>query len=170
MKAPLTQEELDSRANFNDRVSAISNLNSLFADVENKGRRLRILKGLVSTLDYGDEITNQIEEEIKAADAADKQAAEEAEENRQAELAGTEAGGGAPAPEPEPAGNEESAGGGDFDLNLDMDNVPEAPQEAFKPTAGSTTLNEDHEFDDILEEADDLPTPEELGKDFTRNE
>ena len=165
MKAPLTQEEIDARANFNDRVSAISNLNSLFADVENKGRRLRILKGLISTLDYGDAITNEIEEEIKAADAADKKAAEEAEENRQAELAG--AGSGAPAPEP--AGNEEPAGGGDFDLNLDMDNVPEAPKEGFKPTSNSTVLNEDHEFDDVLEEGDDLPTPEELGKDFTKN-
>jgi len=78
MKAPLTQEELDYRANFTDRVNAVSSLNSLFADVENKARRLKILKGLVSTLDYGDNITNEIDEEIKAAVAEEKKAAEEA--------------------------------------------------------------------------------------------
>jgi len=50
-----------------------------------------------------------------------------------------------------------------------MDNIPEAPQEAFKPDTNSTTLVEDHEFDSILEEADDLPTPEDLGIDFTKN-
>lgn len=66
MKTPLTQEEKDYREDLTSRISAISNMQSLFADVEDKGRKLRILKSLITTLNYGDEIIQEIDGEIAA--------------------------------------------------------------------------------------------------------
>ena len=77
MQAPVTLEEQTFRSNFSDRVTAISNVNSLFSDVEDKARRLTILKSLVGSLHLGDEIVAEIQKEIEAA----KEAAKKAEEN-----------------------------------------------------------------------------------------
>ena len=83
MQAPITLEEQTFRNNFSDRVTAISNVNSLFSDVEDKARRLTILKSLVGSLHLGDEIVAEIQKEIEAAEEAAKKAEEEAaaEEN-----------------------------------------------------------------------------------------
>ena len=43
MKAPLTQEEIDYRADLSNKVNAISSMQGLFTDIEDKPRRLRIL-------------------------------------------------------------------------------------------------------------------------------
>lgn len=83
MHAPLTQEEINYRENLTNRISAISNMTSLFADIEDKSRRLRILKDLVSTLNYGDDILEQIQGEI---DDAEKQK-ETAKAEQEAETA-----------------------------------------------------------------------------------
>lgn len=79
MRAPLTQEELNYRENFTNRISAISNLNALFSDVEDKATRLTILKNLISTLDLSDVVTTEIQKEINSATSAAKKAAAEAE-------------------------------------------------------------------------------------------
>ena len=78
MQAPITLEEQTFRSNFSDRVTAISNVNSLFSDVEDKARRLTILKSLVGSLHLGDEIVAEIQKEIEAAEEAAKKAEEEA--------------------------------------------------------------------------------------------
>ena len=67
MQAPITLEEQTFRSNFSDRVTAISNVNSLFSDVEDKARRLTILKSLVGSLHLGDEIVAEIQKEIESA-------------------------------------------------------------------------------------------------------
>ena len=147
MRAPLTQEELNYRDNFSNRVTAISNVNGLFSDVEDKARRLTILKSLVSSLHLGDDILGEIQKEIeaaqKAAKEAAKQAAKEAGENT------------------EETGGEES---------LDLEPMPdnELPtEESVINNGGSTVLTEDQD----LFEDDDLPTPEEADGDidFTEN-
>lgn len=167
MKAPITQEEIDYRNALTNKINAISNTQSLFADVEDKARKLRLLKELLKQLNYGDEINAILDEEIVAAEkkardeakAAEEAAAAEAEaaaaetESQEAEI-----------PAEEPAAEEES---GDIDLQP-------VELESFKADADATVLTEDGaalEESDFLSEADDLPTPEELdaNKDFTEN-
>jgi hypothetical protein len=79
MKAPVTQEEIDYRAEFSNKINAISSLQGLFTDVEDKPRRLRILKALIAPLNYGDGINAEIDAEIKAAEEAAEKEAEAAE-------------------------------------------------------------------------------------------
>ena len=163
MRAPLSQEEQDYRANFSDRVTAISNVNGLFSDVEDKARRLTILKSLITSLQLGDDIIAEIQKEIEAAEEAAKKAEEE-----------EEAGGG----EGESGGDEGLGDLGDLDLggeeksggDLELAPMPDSElpaEESFATNGGSTTLNEDA----ILDEDDDLPTPEEADSDvdFTEN-
>lgn len=154
MKAPLTQEELDYRANLTDKINAVSNLHGLFTDVEDKARRLIILKHLVGTLHYGDELLQAIDDEIKATlkeqEEAEKQAAEEAK------LAADES----VADATEEADTEADAADLDLapmpeDLNTEEDNKIQLFE------------NQDLEF---LTEDDELPSPAELEDiDFTEN-
>lgn len=164
MKSPVTQEEKDYRDALTSRISAISNCQSLFADIESKERKLKITKALVSTLDLGDEILQTIDEEIDDAHAADL-AEKEAERAQQAE--GSE----------EPAAEESSEDEGADNLAPIPDDELEMldAEESFKPQEGSQPL---HESPDAISQADicvsqhedeDLPTPEELGEDFTKN-
>ena len=164
MQAPVTQEEIDRRENLNNRANAISSINSLFSDIEDKARRLTILKSLVSSLHLGDEVADIIQKEIEAAE----EAARKAKEAEEAEAAAAE-------------------GGGDLDLALDLgsdtkveekssdDDLDLAPmpdseiaEEGFKADESKTILVEDGV---LVEDTDDLPTPEEADydRDFTKN-
>ena len=152
MQPPVTLEEQTFRNNFSDRVTAISNVNSLFSDVEDKARRLTILKSLVSSLHLGDEVVAEIQKEIEAAEEAAKKAAKEAEEEAKAE-ANTN-------------NNNTESSSNDLDLTP-MPDSELSVEENFKSTTGTHTLNEEHLFEDD----DDLPTPEEADSeiDFTEN-
>ena len=160
MKAPLSQEELDFRANFTDRANAINTVNSLFSDVEDKARRLKILKALVSSLDLGDTVAEEIQKEIEAAEEAAKkaeeEAAKEASESKESEESTST----------EETSTEEPA----EDLDLDLAPMPDeelSTEESFANNGGSTILTEEQD----LFEDDDLPTPEEADgdRDFTEN-
>ena len=157
MQAPVTLEEQTFRSNFSDRVTAISNVNSLFSDVEDKARRLTILKSLVGSLHLGDEIVAEIQKEIEAAEEAAKKAEEEAA---------------AEAKENNAKSNDEldlsKESGGEDDLDLTpMPDTELKAEENFKPASGTSILNEEQLFEDD----DDLPTPEEADseRDFTEN-
>ena len=153
MQAPVTLEEQTFRSNFSDRVTAISNVNSLFSDVEDKARRLTILKSLVCSLHLGDEIVAEIQKEIESAEEAAKKAEEEAaaeEKESDAESSddldlSTESGG---------------------ENDLDLTPMPDT-EVNLKPASGTSALNEEQLFEDD----DDLPTPEEADseRDFTEN-
>lgn len=151
MKAPITQEEIDYRADLSNKINAISSLQGLFTDVEDKPRRLRILKALLASLNYGDEIYAEIDAEIKAIEEAAKQEAETAEsETENAEETSTEE-----------TTTEESTD--DTDLgSLEA-------LESFNGHEGDVLL-EDQTGLDILTE-DDLPSPADLDaeKDFSEN-
>lgn len=160
MQAPITLEEQTFRSNFSDRVTAISNVNSLFSDVEDKARRLTILKSLVGSLHLGDEIVAEIQKEIEVAEEAAKKAEEEA------------------AAEAKENNENNAESNDDLDLStesgseedLDLTPMPDTElkaEENFKPASGTSTLNEEHLFEDD----DDLPTPEEADseRDFTEN-
>jgi hypothetical protein len=154
MKAPLTQEEIDYRADLSNKINAISSIQGLFTDIEDKPRRLRILKALMGGLNYGDAIFAEIDGEIKAIEEA------AAEEAANAELEGNAEGDSTTAPAETAA--EESAGD-DMDLgSLDA-------LESFSSHDGDLLL-EDQTGLDILTE-DDLPSPADLDseKDFSEN-
>lgn len=91
MKAPITQEEVSYREALSNKINAISNLQALFSDVEDRGRKLTILKSLVSTLNYGDDIITELDKEIEAFEQqkrAAEEAAKEAKENANTEAKG----------------------------------------------------------------------------------
>ena len=173
MKTPVTQDELNYRENFTNRVNAISNANSLFTDIENKARRLTILKNLVSGLHLGDEVIAEIQAEIDEAKETAKKEKEEAKNSGGGEGGGeTGAGTGGSEPLPEISSEAEPTpeAGGEENLDLDLPPMPDSElsaEESFKPAPGTSPLHEDQLFED----EDDLPTPEEADadRDFTRN-
>jgi hypothetical protein len=153
MKAPITQEEIDYRAGLTNKINAISSIQGLFTDIEDKPRRLRILKALLGELNYGDVFNTEIDAEINAIEEA---AADEAEEMELDDVSGDES-----------TGEDTSSSEEDTDLGTMAD------LESFETNGGSTFLVEDQEvFDNslVLTE-DDLPSPLELDseKDFSEN-
>ena len=156
MKSPVTQEEIDYRNEFTNKINAISSLQGLFTDIEDKARRLRILKALIASLNYGDEINAEIDAEIAAAE----EAAKEAEE---AELTDTDSNTDDALEEPAEESNN--------DDEIDLGSL--ADLESFGQS-GNELLLEDQELDlvnsTILTE-DDLPSPADLDaeKDFSEN-
>lgn len=171
MKAPVTQEELSYRENLTNRVSAISNINGLFSDIEDKSRRLTILKSLVSSLHLGDEVLEAIQTEIEAAEEAAKKAkeAEEAEaaaaletEGGDTEVDTTETEDVELTPMPDAAIEEE------LEEDAPVDSEEPEIEEIKEEEKESTILLEEQE---LFENNDDLPTPEEADndRDFTEN-
>lgn len=163
MKTPATQEEIDFRNEFTNKINAISNLQGLFTDVEDKARRLRILKTLIAPLNYGDEINAEIDAEIAAAEEAAKKAAEEAELEglEGAESDATES-------TDEPAAVEADEGVAD---DIDLGSL--ADLESFSHNEGELLL-EDQELNmdaALILNEEDLPSPDELDpdKDFSEN-
>jgi hypothetical protein len=155
MKAPLTQEEIDYRADLSNKINAISSIQGLFTDIEDKPRRLRILKALMGGLNYGDAIFAEIDGEIKAIEEAAKEEADNAE----AELEN----GGEETAETTETTTEDSGSEDDIDLGS-LDTL-----ESFGAHEGDILL-EDQTGLDILTE-DELPSPAELDsdKDFSEN-
>jgi hypothetical protein len=159
MKAPVTQEEIDYRNEFTNKINAISSLQGLFTDVEDKPRRLRILKALIASLNYGDEINTEIDAEIAAAEEAAKKAEEEAE------LEGTEGEGADLAAPNEPAKPTETASEETAAEDIDLGSLEAL--EAFNTSTGDILL-EDQTGLFLTEE--DLPSPEELDSDIDFSE
>ena len=151
MKAPVTQEEIDYRADLSNKITAISSMQGLFTDIEDKPRRLRILKALLASLNYGDAINAEIDAEIKAIEEA---AAEEAN-------AEGEDGGGDVVAEETPSDTTEESGD-DEDLGS-----LETLEASFSVGNGNVLL----EDADMLIEGDDLPSPADLSAetDFSEN-
>ena len=157
MKAPATQEEKDYRESLSNRVNTISNIQSLFSEVEDKSNKLNILKTLVSTLNYGDELTSILDKEIAIADKQ-KQEAEEAKAKEAEEAAK------ATATEEKADASDEAS---DMDLDLGMADVATNEEVESQDKENETLL----ESQDLID-TDDLPLPEDLApnKDFTKNE
>lgn len=168
MRAPITQEEIDYRTDLTNRLSAISNMQSIFSDVEDRGRKLAIVKSLFETLNYNTDIMSIIQDEI---DAYEEQAKKEAEEAAKTDVTGDTG------TDTESTDTETS----DNDLDLDLAPMPESISQDTDIILDKTILIEDFEdtddVEELLEEAsevlieeDDLPSPDALGElDFTEN-
>ena len=152
MKAPITQEEIDYRADLSNKINAISSIQGLFTDVEDKPRRLRILKALLGGLNYGDAIFTEIDGEIKAIEEAAKEEAANAE--LEAESSGE-------------TSTEETTTESTATEDTDLGSLETL--ESFDIHDGDILL-EDQTGLDILTE-DELPSPAELDsdKDFSEN-
>lgn len=156
MKAPVTQEEIDYRADLTNKITAISSIQGLFTDVEDKPRRLRILKTLLSALNYGDELNAEIDAEIKAIEEA-KAAEDEGldETGTDSNLEDT---------------SSESAPAEDTDIDLgSLDAL-----EDFKGGFSGDLLLEDQDLfksESLILTEDDLPAPADLDDeiDFSEN-
>ena len=154
MKAPITQEEIDYRADLSNKINAISSIQGLFTDIEDKPRRLRILKALMGGLNYGDAIFAEIDGEIKAIEEAAAEEAANAEleggtEGETAETASTQA--------------DATDNGDDIDLGS-LDTL-----ESFNNHEGDLLLEGQTGLDILTE--DELPSPADLDseKDFSEN-
>ena len=157
MKAPITQEEIDYRADLTNKINAISSIQGLFTDVEDKPRRLRILKTLLAALNYGDALNAEIDAEIEAIEkAAEEEAANAELEGEGLDGAGAESST-ATAQEPEQGSDE------DIDLGS-LDKL-----ESFELRDGDLLLEDQTGLDILME--DDLPSPSDLDaeKDFSEN-
>ena len=157
MKAPITQEEIDYRADLTNKITAISSIQGLFTDVEDKARRLRILKTLLTALNYGDDLNVEIDAEIAAVEEAARLAEEEGNEDdltSESEVGDI----------PEESGEEPVE-----DMDLGSLDALESLE-----SSNSNILLEEQDFEDLdmqfLTE-DDLPTPALLDaeKDFSEN-
>ena len=159
MKAPVTQEEIDYRADLSNKVNAISSIQGLFTDIEDKPRRLRILKALLTALNYGDALNVEIDAEIEALEAA---AAEEANAEDESEDTDMNLDAGADTS----ADAAEDTGSGD-----DIDLGSMASLEGFTNNGGTILLEDDQLFENDILTEDDLPSPNELDaeKDFSNN-
>lgn len=155
MKAPITQEEIDYRADLSNKINAISSIQGLFTDVEDKPRRLRILKTLLAALNYGDALNTEIDAEI---DAIEKAAEESEEEETGEDTTGEDTSSAEVSTEAEMP--EE-----DIDLgSLDA-------LEAFNVGTGDILLEDQEANSTVLLTEDDLPAPTDLDseKDFSEN-
>lgn len=160
MKAPVTQEEIDYRNEFTNKINAISSIQGLFTDVEDKVRRLKILKTLLAALNYGDALNAEIDAEIKAIEeAAAAEEAEESDESTSTEDDTLEM--------EEPSEEPDETGADDIDLGS-LDTL-----ESFIAHSGELLLEEQElstEAATLLTE-DELPSPADLDaeKDFSEN-
>lgn len=161
MKAPITQEEIDYRADLSNKINAISSIQGLFTDVEDKVRRLKILKTLLTALNYGDALNAEIDAEIKAIEAAEDEA--ENEDNLDEDDLDN-------VPEDSSGSSAEVSVEDEADMDLgSLDAL-----ESLSPD-NSTLLMEDQEFanldNSLILTEDDLPTPADLDieKDFSEN-
>lgn len=161
MKAPVTQEEISYRESLSNKITALSNMNGLFSEVEDKVNKLNIIKVLVKSLDYGDELASIIDKEIAIAEEAKKKEKQEAEAEAKA-AAEEEARATAEASQPaEETQTEESD-----DDTLGLSSVA-AMESLSKEDAKAPTLTEDVLNDESLP----LPSPDELDEniDFSEN-
>ena len=137
----------------------------MFSDVEDKARRLTILKSLVAPLHLGDEVMDVIQKEVEAAE----EAARKAKEAEEAEAALAAEGGDELDLDFDSADEIDLEEESD-DADLDLAPMPDAElaDESFKADESKTILVEDGV---LIEDADDLPTPEEADteRDFTEN-
>lgn len=70
MEAPITQEEIDRRANKDNRIRYINDLMAQFADIEDKAIKLKIFKSLLNDVIGSPEVISYLQEYIDTLEAA----------------------------------------------------------------------------------------------------
>lgn len=145
MLAPTTQEEIDRRENIAAKVQLTSDTMSMMDLIEDPATKLKILKSLLKSYITDVEVIQLIQDEIDKL------------EN--------------PAPEETSTEGEEVEESGDMDLDssIDVGGLDTGEEEGGSSLAAAAGLGGEEETLEAGEGEEVLPTPEQLGADFTDN-
>ena len=149
MQSPTTQEEKDRKENMSQSINNIREIMGLLDEIEDRQTKLEILKSLLSNAITNTEVIGFIQDEIDKLNATEEE--EESTGSDELDLGGDDFGGdfgGEDLPSPEDLGGEE-------EIESEPLDIPEAPEESFYTGTG-----------DLLNEANDLPSFDQLGVSF----
>lgn len=147
MQTPITQEELDRRESNQNKIGVVGDVMNLLSDMQDTGRKLKILKILLSPILEDSDITDVIEQEIEVLEGGEEKPLEN--NNESGGFGGRPIG--RRSVENEPSSSEDEIGL-NLDQALDLGNEFETEE-----TPTEETNN------------DRLPTPGETGVDLINN-
>lgn len=168
MQAPITQEEIDRRQDNDNRIRYISDIMTQLGDIQDPATRLKILKSLLGTAINNQEVMSILQEEIDKLEAEkeenpnpDKNKGNENEEDLPLDAGEDQM----PQFDLGPSDN-------DFGNNNEMGNEETNPENEAEPmpqldTGDEVNLSEPNAAQGAADSY--LPSPNELGQDFTQN-
>lgn len=139
MQAPATQEEINRMDNKQKQLSNISDIMNLVGDIQDDSIKLKILKNLLSTVITDPEVISYVQDEIDRIKSSVEDGKEEATNNDE---------------EPE-------------EVNIDIDNHMPSSHVDSEP---SFSLEREQEEEPVKADSPEeavLPSPADLGMDFT---
>ena len=163
MQTPLTQEELDRRENMRNRMGVNNDVMSLVNGVvEDDVIKAKIAKSLLSQSLTNPEVISLMQEHIDNLEKAREEAKDEGKEEE-------------PSNENPPLDDFPSSESGpsDFEREIGFSPEPEgnAPEEPLEEPSSEPDTNLEAEPEGIAERPDSwLPSPNDLGMDFTNNQ
>ena len=134
MQSPVTQEEIDRKADLSNTLRNVSDIMNTLQDVQTVSSKLKILKSLLSECLADQDITDILQKEIEKLEKEEKEGEEPKEENNDSGLEAADSF--------EDIGSYENSGGSDFDpLSREME---EPSEDNFEETSSETSepLNE----------------------------
>lgn len=147
MQAPVTQEELDRRENKKNRIGVVQDIMNQLTDIENPIIKLKILKSLLSTSINDVDVIDLLQDQIDELENQKKEG--DIPEKTEGTLT------------PEPSNDSGSP--------MPTRTPPsEPPAEKEAPAESAELVPEETPGEDRPDEMK-LPTPNDLGKDFTDN-
>lgn len=142
MQEPVTQEEIDKRANNDNRIRYVGDLMQQLTDIEDKATRLKIYKALIGSTVNDPEVIGYIQEYIESLEAAENKSNQKSGEEVENELP-----------------------------SLDAEEEPAEEETLPEPSALESFVDEDkdviNEAGSEDEEDSYLPSPDELNLDLT---
>ena len=148
MLPPTTQEEIDRRENFKNKISYVRDTMDLFTDIDSTSMKLKLLKALLSSAITDPEVIQLLQEQIDAIEMEQEEIENEVAESEKGSESEEEE-----EKSPAPKKPKTSPEKNDFnDIPLDLGSFEEAP-ESPAPSSG--------------EEPTSLPSGADLGIDLT---
>ena len=139
MQAPATQEEISRMDNRQKQLSTISDIMNLVGDIQDDSIKLKILKNLLSTVITDPEVISYVQDEIDRIESSAEDGKEEAANN-----------------------DEESE-----EVNIDIDNHMPSSHVDSEPSFSLERTQEEEPVKVDSSEETVLPSPADLGMDFT---
>ena len=139
MQAPATQEEINRMDNRQKQLSTISDIMNLVGDIQDDSIKLKILKNLLSTVITDPEVISYVQDEIDRIESSAEDGKEEAANN-----------------------DEESE-----EVNIDIDNHMPSSHVDSEPSFSLERTQEEEPVKVDSSEETVLPSPADLGMDFT---
>lgn len=139
MQAPATQEEINRMDNKQKQLSNISDIMNLVGDIQDDSIKLKILKNLLSTVITDPEVISYVQDEIDRIESSVEDEKEEAANNDE---------------EPE-------------EVNIDIDNHMPSSHVDSEPSFSLERTREEEPVKVDSSEETVLPSPADLGMDFT---